>query len=273
MYKLGIDVGGTNTDAVLIDSNLDVIAEVKNPTSGNIFEGIMGAVQELLEKTQIDRSQTFAAAFLAPGIFEQMHHLMGMEDALINYYEEPEAMQDLINYITDYKIRNAEQIIKHLKPNAVFHHDDWGSHISSFLSPEMFREFFLEPYQRFYGFLKANGVELIIHHNDAYIANLVPTMIDMGIDIWQGATDTNDIPTLLQNYGGKLTIMGGLNNGKIDKPDWTPEDAAAEVERMCRACGTKHFIPCLTAGLPGSTFPGVYECVSENIDRMSKILF
>ena len=57
MYKLGIDVGGTNTDAVLIDSNLDVIAEVKNPTSGNIFEGIMGAVQELLEKTQIDRSQ------------------------------------------------------------------------------------------------------------------------------------------------------------------------------------------------------------------------
>ena len=57
MYKLGIDVGGTNTDAVLIDSNLDVIAEVKNPTSGNIFEGIMGAVQELLNKTQIDRSQ------------------------------------------------------------------------------------------------------------------------------------------------------------------------------------------------------------------------
>jgi len=57
MYKLGIDVGGTNTDAVLIDSNLNVIAEVKNPTSGNIFEGIMGAVQELLDKTQIDRSQ------------------------------------------------------------------------------------------------------------------------------------------------------------------------------------------------------------------------
>lgn len=57
MYKLGIDVGGTNTDAVLIDEKLNVIAEVKNPTSGNIFEGIMGAVQELLDKTQIDRSQ------------------------------------------------------------------------------------------------------------------------------------------------------------------------------------------------------------------------
>ena len=57
MYKLGIDVGGTNTDAVLIDSERRVLAEVKNPTSGNVFEGIMGAVQALLEKTNVDRSQ------------------------------------------------------------------------------------------------------------------------------------------------------------------------------------------------------------------------
>ena len=57
MYKLGIDVGGTNTDAVLIDEHLKVIAEVKYPTSGNIFEGIMGAVQKLLKQTQVDRSQ------------------------------------------------------------------------------------------------------------------------------------------------------------------------------------------------------------------------
>ena len=57
MYKLGIDVGGTNTDAVLIDENLRVIAEVKYPTSGNVFEGIMGAVQALLRHTQIDRGE------------------------------------------------------------------------------------------------------------------------------------------------------------------------------------------------------------------------
>ena len=29
MYKLGIDVGGTNTDAVLIDENLNIIADIK----------------------------------------------------------------------------------------------------------------------------------------------------------------------------------------------------------------------------------------------------
>ena len=45
MYKLGIDVGGTNTDAVLIDENLNVIASVKQHTSENIYDGILDAVR------------------------------------------------------------------------------------------------------------------------------------------------------------------------------------------------------------------------------------
>ena len=45
MYKLGIDVGGTNTDAVLIDENLNVVADIKHPTTGDVYDGIMGAVR------------------------------------------------------------------------------------------------------------------------------------------------------------------------------------------------------------------------------------
>lgn len=57
MYKLGIDVGGTNTDAVLIDENRKVVAEIKNPTSGDIYEGIMGAVRAVLEQSGVDRKE------------------------------------------------------------------------------------------------------------------------------------------------------------------------------------------------------------------------
>ena len=57
MYKLGIDVGGTNTDAVLIDENLHVVAELKRPTSGDIYDGILDAVQAVLEQSGVDRSQ------------------------------------------------------------------------------------------------------------------------------------------------------------------------------------------------------------------------
>ncbi len=57
MYKLGIDVGGTNTDAVLIDKNLKVVAEVKNPTSGDIYDGIVGAIKNVLAVSGVNPAE------------------------------------------------------------------------------------------------------------------------------------------------------------------------------------------------------------------------
>lgn len=57
MYKLGIDVGGTNTDAVIIDEKNNVIADIKHPTSGDIYSGITGAIQQVLQISGVDRSQ------------------------------------------------------------------------------------------------------------------------------------------------------------------------------------------------------------------------
>ena len=57
MYKLGIDVGGTNTDAVLIDENRNVVADIKYPTSDDIYEGIMGALRTVLEVSGVDRTE------------------------------------------------------------------------------------------------------------------------------------------------------------------------------------------------------------------------
>lgn len=57
MYKLGIDVGGTNTDAVLIDEELNVAAEVKYPTSEDVYSGILGAVREVLKLSGVKREE------------------------------------------------------------------------------------------------------------------------------------------------------------------------------------------------------------------------
>jgi N-methylhydantoinase A/oxoprolinase/acetone carboxylase beta subunit len=54
-YRLGVDVGGTNTDAVLIDEDLLVISEVKAPTTADIESGILAAVTEALKNSDIDR--------------------------------------------------------------------------------------------------------------------------------------------------------------------------------------------------------------------------
>lgn len=140
-------------------------------------------------------------------------------------------------------------------------------------SPDMFEEFFLDAYKQLYGYYKSHGVELIVHHSDSYAATLVPYMIDMGIDIWQGVMTTNNIPELIQKYGGQITFMGGIDSAKVDHPGWTREEIKKEVRKACETCGTKFFIPNTSQGMAVSTFEGVYEAVSEEIDNMSKEMF
>ena len=135
---------------------------------------------------EIDRKEYFATQFIAPGIFEQCHHLQEIQNCLMNFYEEPEATRELIDYLTEWELQYAEKICKYIKPDAIFHHDDWGSQTSTFISPAMFEEFILPAYKKIYGYYKSHGIELIIHHCDSYAATLVPYMIDMGVDIWQG---------------------------------------------------------------------------------------
>ncbi len=225
------------------------------------------------EEESIDRTQEFATVFIAPGIFERLHYLMGMEDAMMNFYEEPEEMHELIKYLTDWELQYADTLCSHLHPDALFHHDDWGSQLSTFVSPSMFDEFLLEPCKQVYRYYKEHGVQLIVHHSDSYAATLVPEMIEMGIDIWQGVMTTNEIPELIRKYGGKITFMGGINSASVDHPGWTREEVAKEVRRACTEYGKKFYIPNTTQGLDISTFDGVYDAVTEEINHMSAEIF
>lgn len=220
---------------------------------------------------QADRENQYVCAVQTQGIFERLHALMGMEDALANFYEEPEEMQALIEFLTEIELDFAKTMVEKCGIEAVLHHDDWGATENSFISPSMFEEFIVPAYKKIYGYYKEHGV-LIVHHNDGYARNLVPYMVEMGIDIWQGAIPENDIPSLIEEYGGKITFMGEVETRLLDVPGWTPELVKKEVERACRKCGTHCFIPCLTAGMPFTSF-NVGSTVDEEIDRMSKEMF
>ena len=226
---------------------------------------------EMAEK--VDRNEQFVTAYFAPGVFEQCHYLMEIQNCLMAFYEYPDEMHELIDCITQFELDYAAEVCKYMKPEALFHHDDWGSQISTFLSPDMFREFIKPAFMKIYHFYKDHGVQLIVHHSDSYAATLVPDMIDMGIDVWQGVMRTNNIPELIKQYGGRITFMGGIDSATVDYEGWTEEEIAKQVRAACESCGTKYFIPCTSQGLPISTFPGVYEAVSREVDKMSKEMF
>ena len=222
---------------------------------------------------KIDRNDQFVTAFFAPGLFEQCHYLMEIKECLMNLLEYPDEMHELVDALTEWELSYAEEVCKYLKPDALFHHDDWGSHNSTFMSVETFEEFYKPAYEKIYGYYKSHGVELIIHHSDSYAATLVPDMIDMGIDIWQGVVTTNNIPELIKKYGGKISFMGGINSAAVDFPEWTEEIVRSEVRRACDENGKLYFIPNASQGLAMSTYPGVYEAISREIDLYSKEVF
>ena len=54
MIRIGIAVGGTNTDAVIMQDS-DVVEAVKVPTSEDVTEGVLGALENVLTSANIHR--------------------------------------------------------------------------------------------------------------------------------------------------------------------------------------------------------------------------
>lgn len=54
MYKIAIDVGGTNTDAVITDYSGKVLGKVKENTTLNVQSGIYTAVQNVVQQANVD---------------------------------------------------------------------------------------------------------------------------------------------------------------------------------------------------------------------------
>ena len=70
-----------------------------------------------------------------------------------------------------------------------------------------------------------------MHHSDTYLEPLIPGMIDIGIDIWQGVIPQNDIVMLQEKYRGKIAFHGGIDIAAIDFPQPEEEKIRQEVRR------------------------------------------
>ena len=210
-------------------------------------------------------------AFWPTGLFEQCHFLMGFEDTLANFYEHPQEMHELIDYLTEFRLKYAKLLIDKLQPDAILSHDDWGAKESLFMNPDMWREFFKEPYRKIYQYIRSRDV-IAIHHADSYLAPIVEDMAEIGVQVWQGVLPENNIPELQKRLNGSMVLMGGIG-AAIDRPDSTDEEIRAYVRNALETyCPGGHFIPSITYGGPGTVFPHVDPIINEEIEAYNKRL-
>ena len=215
----------------------------------------------------VDRSQKFVMYFCAGGLFERSHFLMGMENAFINYLEEPEAMEELLEAICDYKISLIKEAAYQLKPDVMFFQDDWGSKQNLFLPPDTWREL-IKPLQMKISKTIHECDMLYVHHADCVCEPIVEDMVELGVDVWQGVIPQNDIVSIQKRTNGKLAMQGGIDGPSIDNPETTEEEIFAEVRRCIDTyCPGGRFFP-------GAPAPLLRErnqaLVTEELDRYGR---
>mgnify|MGYP001058567151 FL=1 len=55
MFRIGVDVGGTNTDAVVMQGD-KILSGVKSPTTEDVMSGVVDAVERALADAGTDKA-------------------------------------------------------------------------------------------------------------------------------------------------------------------------------------------------------------------------
>lgn len=197
----------------------------------------------------VNRKEKFVGFLFGGGLFERSHHLMGMEEALINYMEYPEEMAQLLRKIADYKIEYIRLITKEIHPDIIFYHDDWGSKQNVFLPPRVWRQIIKPLQQEISDVIHECGM-IYMHHADCICQPIVTDMVEIGVDIWQGVIPQNDIVEIQRITEGKLAMVGGIDGPKIDIENITEEQIRQEVRRAIDTyCPAGRFYPSIPNGV------------------------
>jgi len=198
--------------------------------------------------SEIDRSEMYVAFFCGGGLFERSHLLMGFENALINYMLYENEMAELLRLIADFKIGQIKEFAKHVKLDAIFFHDDWGSKSNLFLRPDLWRKLIKPLHREIIETCHDNGI-LFIHHADCICQPVAEDMVEIGVDVWQGAIPQNDICEIQRVTKGQLPMIGGIDGPKIDVGNISEEAIRAEVRRAVDTyCPGGRFFPSVAYG-------------------------
>lgn len=199
------------------------------------------------------------------GLFERLAAMMGMMNANIALIEEPEACRDFLCALADFRIREMDKFITWFPQIDMFEmHDDWGTQISSFMSPDTWHEVIGPAVAKITAFLKSKG-KFFHLHSCGRIEGLIPNMIEAGVEHWTSAQSMNDLPGILKTYGAtrKFTITGGFDIPEWRDPAMTKESlmplVEARIEQLCKGGACLPYV--------ALRIPHVNDCIIEILEK------
>jgi uroporphyrinogen decarboxylase len=157
------------------------------------------------------------------------------ESWMITLATEPDYVAALHTKLVDAWLKNLERFVQAVgsRVQIIQVNDDFGTQHSAFLSVNMFRQQIMPHYQRGLDWVHQNTDMKVFLHSDGAIFSLIPSLIEMGVDILnpvQTSAQGMDPNQLKQQFGDRLTFWGASLDCQKTLPYGRPEEVAREVE-------------------------------------------
>lgn len=176
---------------------------------------------------------------LAPnGFFNLCSQIRGFNNFLIDLVRDQKHVHKLIKKVLPYfttLIENYKEFYPTL--NSVMVADDLGTQKSPFISPEIFRKFFKQPYKEIIDL--AHDLKLdFIFHSCGQIYELMPDFIDIGVDVFEFDSPHMVGVDNFKKWADQRKVAFWLSsNIQSTYTLGTPEDVKQEVKRYIREVG------------------------------------
>jgi uroporphyrinogen decarboxylase len=208
-----------------------VIGEVKTPLVSNWTD--LDKVRPPQAALTIDCDQInqfcrqesrFVNAGCCPRPFERMQFIRGSENLYMDLAEQSSELFTLLDRVHQFYLQEME-LWAQTEVDGMMFMDDWGAQRSLLISPRQWRKIFKPLYKDYIDLAHRHG-KLIFMHSDGYTQDIIPDLIELGLDALNTQLFTMDIEALGQRYRGQLTFWG-----EIDRQYLLPFGTTAEIEQ------------------------------------------
>ena len=164
-------------------------------------------------------------------LFENHWQIRGMENALTDYYLEPESVHKLFGRFTEFYCELINILAKKTNLDGVFLSDDLGHQTGSFFSKKVFNEFYMPYYKIICDTAHKNNLHIWLHAC-GNIAEFMPELIESGFDVIHPIQKyTMEEAEIAEKYGKQICIWAGMDVQQTI-PWGSPDDVRKEVRFM-----------------------------------------
>jgi uroporphyrinogen-III decarboxylase len=127
--------------------------------------------------------------------------------------------------------------------------DDWGSQQALLISPDLWRAFFKPLYKDYCDVAHSHGKSVLMH-SDGYIADIIPDLIEIGVNAVNAQLFCMPIEELADKFSGRICFWGEVDRQRL-LTFATPQEVREGVRRVAGA-----FLKKKRTGVVGQCFWG-----------------